>query len=236
MVQKTKQDMEYNKANPRPPSAQKKRPGGPSLKDDNDDEYSDDYEQNDFEDEVDEKEDMKLERLRKAMARENQKASKMAERGMIQQKKKELNLRAGPATGPAMDMESLKNQYIPQEVTNYNPKKPVEDKKNLKEFIQQTQLVMNEVVDHEAANSQEVRADELSELIVLGHDEFFDIFDMMPRTAQDVYNQKLQAGTHKPALVSTRDEDIDKDIQTDDLGLQDKFNQAPDDQMGVDYR
>ena len=111
MVQKTKQDMEYNKANPRPPSAQKKRPGGPSLKDD--DEYSDDYEENDFEEENAE-EDMKLERLRKAMARENQKASKMAEKGLIQQKKKELNLRAGPATGPAMDMESLKNQYIPQ--------------------------------------------------------------------------------------------------------------------------
>ena len=36
--------------------------------------------------------------------------------------------------------------------------------------------------------------------------------------------------------MSTRDEDVDKDIQTDDLGLQDKFNQAPDDQMGVDYR
>ena len=47
---------------------------------------------------------------------------------------------------------------------------------------------------------------------------------MMPRTAQDVYNQKLLAGTHKPALVSTRDEDVDKDIQTEDLGCQDKYN------------
>lgn len=203
--------MEYNKANPRPPSAQKKRPGGPSLKDDDEDDYSDNYEENDFEEGADEEEDQKLDRLRKAMARENTKATKMAEKGMIQAKKKELNLRAGPATGPALDMEALKNQYIPQEVTNSLPTQQAETK-NLKQFMKQTQIVMNDVVDHEAANSQEVRAEELSELIVLGHDEFFDIFDMMPRTAQDVYNQKLQAGTHKPALVSTRDEDVEKDI------------------------
>lgn len=75
--------MEYNKANPRPPSAQKKRPGGPSLKDDDEDDYSDDYEENDFEDGADEEEDQKLDRLRKAMARENTKATKMAEKGMI---------------------------------------------------------------------------------------------------------------------------------------------------------
>ena len=85
-------------------------------------------------------------------------------------------------------------------------------------------LVLGEVIDHEAANSQEVRAEELSELIVLGQEEFFDIFDMMPRTAQDVYSQKLMAETHKPALVSTRDDDVEKDIQTDDLGYSDKFN------------
>lgn len=54
---------------------------------------------------------------------------------------------------------------------------------------------------------------------------------MVPRTAQDVYNQKLLAGTHKPALVSTRDEDVEKEIQTEDIGREDKFNQAPDDIM-----
>lgn len=187
IVEKTKKDMEFNKANPRPPSSQKKRPGGPSLKDDDDD-YSDNYDENDFEDEKDEEEEnVKIERIKKNMARENQKANKMAEQGMIQIKKKELNLRSGPAIGPAMDMQTLKNQYIPQVVTNEKQQKQSETK-NLKQFMKQTQIVMNEVVDHEAADSQEVRAEELSELIVLGHDEFFDIFDMMPRTAQDVYN------------------------------------------------
>ena len=65
----------------------------------------------------------------------------------------------------------------------------------------------------------------------LGQEEFFDVFEMVPRTVQDVYNQKLLAGTHKPALVSTRDDDVDKDIQTEDFGQADKYNQAPDDMM-----
>lgn len=54
---------------------------------------------------------------------------------------------------------------------------------------------------------------------------------MVPRTVQDVYNQKLLAGTHKPAIVSTRDESVEQEVQTEDLGSLDKFNQAPDDAM-----
>ena len=68
-------------------------------------------------------------------------------------------------------------------------------------------------------------------LVRLGQEEFFDVFEMVPRTVQDVYNQKLLAGTHKPALVSTRDDDVEKDTQTDDFGQADKYNQAPDDVM-----
>lgn len=43
-------------------------------------------------------------------------------------------------------------------------------------------------VNHEAANSQENRTEELRELIHLGQEEFFDIFEMIPRTENDVYD------------------------------------------------
>lgn len=69
--------MEYYKANPRPISAAKK--GGPSLKDDEDDYSDDNYEENDFEDGAEAEADLKLEKLRKAMAKENLKANKMQE-------------------------------------------------------------------------------------------------------------------------------------------------------------
>ena len=112
MVQKTKQDMEYYKANPRPISAYKNK-GGPSLKDDDDDYSDDNYEENEFDEGADAEEDLKLEKLRKAMAKENLKANKMQEKGLIKEKNKQLNLKAGPAIGPTMDMETLKNQFIP---------------------------------------------------------------------------------------------------------------------------
>ena len=47
---------------------------------------------------------------------------------------------------------------------------------------------------------------------------------MIPRTEQDVYDQKLLAGSHKQALVQTGSEDVEQETQTEDLGLVDKFN------------
>lgn len=64
----------------------------------------------------------------------------------------------------------------------------LEDQKNLKAFAKQAVLKVGPTVDHEAANSQENRTEELKELIGLGQEEFFDIFEMVPRTEQDVYD------------------------------------------------
>lgn len=50
------------------------------------------------------------------------------------------------------------------------------------------------------------------------------MFEMVPQTPQDVYFSKLSAGTVKTAIVSCSDDHIEKDIQTEDLGLEDKFN------------
>jgi len=64
----------------------------------------------------------------------------------------------------------------------------LEDQKNLQAFAQQANLIAGPTVDHEAAGGQETRAEELKELIGLGQEEFFDIFEMVPRTEQDVYD------------------------------------------------
>lgn len=55
------------------------------------------------------------------------------------------------------------------------------------------------------------------------------MFEMVPQTPQDIYFNKLQSGSIKTAIVSTSDEKVEKDVQTEDLGLTDKFNNAPDD-------
>jgi len=64
----------------------------------------------------------------------------------------------------------------------------VEDQKNLKAFAKQAVLISGAPVHHEAANNQETRAEELKELIELSQEEIFDIFEMVPRTEQDVYD------------------------------------------------
>jgi hypothetical protein len=68
-------------------------------------------------------------------------------------------------------------------------------------------------------------------LIGLGQEEFFNMFEMVPQTPQDVYFSKLTAGSVKTAIVSCSDDLIDKEIQTEDLGEEHKFNQAPEDIM-----
>ena len=50
------------------------------------------------------------------------------------------------------------------------------------------------------------------------------MFEMIPQTPQDVYFSKLTAGTVKTAIVSSSDDFIDREIQTEDLGADDKFN------------
>ena len=94
-----------------------------------------------------------------------------------------------------------------------------EDMEMLKKFKEQsekpwaptTSLVVKAVVNHEANDVQESRAEELKELVTLGQEEFFDIFEMLPRTEMDVYDQKLLAGTHKLALIQTGSEDVEQE-------------------------
>jgi len=50
------------------------------------------------------------------------------------------------------------------------------------------------------------------------------MFEMIPQTPQDVYFSKITSGSVKTAMVSTSDDLIDKDEQTDDLGEENKFN------------
>lgn len=105
---------------------------------------------------------------------------------------------------------------------------------NLESFSKAKGLIVGEKVDHVAANQQLIRAEELRELIGLEQEEFFNIFEMVPQTPQDVYYSKVATGVLKTAIVSTGDDNIDRDVQTEDLGAEDKWNQAPDDIM-VNY-
>jgi hypothetical protein len=61
---------------------------------------------------------------------------------------------------------------------------------NLDSFAKNRGLIVGERVDHVAANHQLVRAEELRELVELGHEEFFNMFEIVPQTPLDVYFAK----------------------------------------------
>lgn len=71
----------------------------------------------------------------------------------------------------------------------------------------------------------------MRELLQLEQEEFFNVFEIVPQTPQDIYFQKIASGTLKTAIVSSTDECVDKDVQTEELGMEDKHNQAPEDSL-----
>ena len=85
-----------------------------------DEEYSDDnYDGDDFDDAADAEADMKLDRLRKAMNRENTNAAKVAAKTnlLLRPKDDKSALKMGPATGKG----TVTMAQITQEVSNMDP-------------------------------------------------------------------------------------------------------------------
>ena len=85
-----------------------------------DDEYSDDnYDGDDFDDAADEEADKKLDRLRKAMNRENTNAAKVAAKTnlLLRPKDDKQVLKMGPATGKG----TVTMARITQEVSQMDP-------------------------------------------------------------------------------------------------------------------
>jgi hypothetical protein len=73
-------------------------------------------------------------------------------------------------------------------------------------------LIANTRVDVAASNQQQERALELRDLITLEQEEFFNVFELLPSTAQDTYFSKLQAGSLKTAVTSCADEMVERDV------------------------
>ncbi len=133
---------------------------------------SDDYDDGDgFEDEAEGADDGEdpMERLRKAIQKENVKANKHKE------EKKQLG-----------KVKLAKQHVIPSSrLAGGLPGQKAG--KNLEGFAMGKGLIVGERVDHAAANQQAVRAEELRGLIQLETEEFFNMFEIVPQTAQDVY-------------------------------------------------
>ena len=57
------------------------------------------------------------------------------------------------------------------------------------------------------------------------------MFEMVPQSQMDSYFKRLSTGVISTQVQSTMDDYVDQDTQTEDIGNNHKFNQAPDDLM-----
>jgi hypothetical protein len=69
----------------------------------------------------------------------------------------------------------------------------------------------------------------------LSEQEHFNLFDLQPMTQQDIYFNKLQAGSIKTAIIGTIEGKTDRDIQTEAPETNDVFCNAPNDFL-VNYQ
>lgn len=61
-------------------------------------------------------------------------------------------------------------------------------------------------------------------MIQLSEEENFNLFELVPQTPQDMYFAKLASGVVKTQVTSCADEMVEREVQTDELGAQDKYN------------
>ena len=202
MIKKVNQQVGYNQWNQgpnlqRPPSNMKN--GSQQKRQEND--YEEPLNEPIEDDGLDE-----VDRIRAAMASEKMKAQQYSEQQIVRKVEPKA---------------TNKLSQLGQQKTTGNP---MNLNKNLDGFAKQKGLVIGARVDHRAADTQKRRAQELKDLIQLSEEEHFNVFEMVPKSKQDLYFDKLQSNAIKTAIVSTADDCIEQDIQTDDLGQQHKFN------------
>lgn len=88
----------------------------------------------------------------------------------------------------------------------------------MESFTRKTVLLSGaSTVSRDVVADQEARARDLKELVIRAQEEFFNVFELVPQTAQDIYFSKIAAGTLKTAIVSSSDDLVDKEVQTEEI-------------------
>ena len=77
--------------------------------------------------------------------------------------------------------------------------------------------MIKEREDHTQGDRQVERAKELRSFLALTQEEHYNMFEMVPQSGMDIYYSKIQSGTIKTACISTNDEKVDKETETDDF-------------------
>ncbi|XP_030635006.1 WD repeat-containing protein 60 [Chanos chanos] len=199
----------------------------PTAEDYGNEEYEDDFEdyEEDFE-EIDEDEDGPQEEEEERREEEEGEDS----RGEIQ-KKEELNPRRREeieAIQRAMDEENERVSSTPSRPRSEMPKRENRSKRSsthgrIINFVAAKQRE----VSKKAASKQKKRTTELLRLIDLDFSITFPLLDLPPVNEYDMYIKNFGATNTRQAYVQCPDDNIDREIQTEEVDVTDKWTQHP---------
>ncbi|XP_072910964.1 cytoplasmic dynein 2 intermediate chain 1 isoform X1 [Hemitrygon akajei] len=82
-------------------------------------------------------------------------------------------------------------------------------------------------ISSKVANKQKKRSSELLRLIDLDFSVHFSMFDLPPLNEYDVYIKSFGRTNTKQAFVQSNEDDVDRDVQTDEIETVDKWTQHP---------
>lgn len=97
-------------------------------------------------------------------------------------------------------------------------------------FAKSRGIVMNKrKINYETSNKQYERVDNLVNLVQLEFEEFDNQLNLKPQTAHDQYFNKLQTFKIHNEMIQSNDDNIERDIQTDEIEQTTLAMQCPED-------
>lgn len=179
--------------------------------DDNDYNYEEDFEdyEDDFEDDEDPemKEEGEMEEVLRALDEENNRLASTSRR-------------SNWSDSTELSDERFKDNHEDEPVSRAAPRA-----KTFINFISAKQRVM----DNTVAGRVRKRFEDLSKLIELDVSAF-DMFDLPPVKEYELYIRSFGRSDTQQAYVQTRDDDVERDIQTDEIEVLSKWTQHPPDE------
>lgn len=138
---------------------------------------------------------------------------------------------------PLKSNKKITSNAIKFKAPNLGQRLDIQKKDQESGFAAQKKIVVakQEVrIDSEAENKQFPRAENLREILHLDTQEFDNCFSLQPQTPNDLYFDKLKTHQIQSVPVQSNDDNVDREIGTDEIETAEAFNQYPED-VGTNY-
>lgn len=189
-----------------------------SKKDESDyDDSFENYDDDEFEADDDKKD------IKKSLKQENRKAVKFQAKNIMNSANKQNGSK------PFL----LPNKFEQPNLAQSRGSSRGSDRPEIKQeggFAQNRKIVMNKrIISAAASNKQAERTAALREIVQIDFEEFDNQLNIKPQTKQDLYFNRLQTFQIQNEMIQSNDNNVEKEIQTEEIEEDDEQCQFPQD-------